>query len=204
MKQCCGRLGLLAVFSFLVAVLSALSVHAQQSPVDAPAFSSTNELIRPADYREWVFVTSGLGMTYTTPASGNPSPNFNNVYVNPSSYRSFMKTGRWPDKTMFVLEIRASASEGSINKAGNFQTSLVAVEAAVKDEARYPATRWAYFNFGHAADMKDRVEALPGTATCYACHSSNTAVDNTFVQFYPTLLEVARRMGTVKPEFASH
>jgi len=58
-----------------------------------------------------------------------------------------MKTGRWPDKTMFVLEIRASTSEGSINKGGNFQTGLVAIEAAVKDETRYPATKWAYFNF---------------------------------------------------------
>ena len=29
--------------------------------------------------------------------------------------------------------------------------------------------------------------------------TKHTAVERTFVQFYPTLLEVARRMGTVKP-----
>jgi hypothetical protein len=176
--------------------------RSQQAASDGPAFSPANELIKPADYREWMFVTSGLGMTYTTPAAANPTPNFTNVYVNPSSYRSFLTTGRWPEKTMFVLEIRASTREGSINKAGNFQTGLVAIEAAVKDQARYPETKWAYFNFGRAGEMKDRVEALPATATCYACHAANTAVDNTFVQFYPTLLEVATRMGTVKPEFA--
>ena len=38
-------------------------------------------------------------------------------------------------------------------------------------------------------------------APCVDCHSKNTAVERTFVQFYPTLLEVARRMKTVKPGF---
>src|SRR4051812_43396607 len=139
-----------ALCACVSALTTTLSVHGQQGAQvasDGPQFSKANELIQPAQYREWMFVTSGLGMTYTTPSSANPSPNFTNVYVNPSSYRSFMKTGRWPDKTMFVLEVRSSTSEGSINKSGNFQTGLVAIEAAVKDEARYPATKWAYFNF---------------------------------------------------------
>jgi hypothetical protein len=113
-----------------------------------------------------------------------------------------MKTGRWPDKTILILEVRASTSEGSINRGGSFQKDVVAIEAAVKDEARYPAGTWAYFNFGGGPDIKDRIAALPATASCYACHAANTAVDNTFVQFYPTLFDVARRMGTVKSEYA--
>jgi len=36
---------------------------------------------------------------------------------------------------------------------------------------------------------------------CVECHTKHTAVERTFVQFYPTLLEVARRMGTLKPGF---
>ena len=39
------------------------------------------------------------------------------------------------------------------------------------------------------------------TATCYACHSTNGAVENTFVQFYPTLLEVATRKGTLRESY---
>src|SRR3954469_24885704 len=31
---------------------------------EGPTFSSDGRLIRPPDYREWAFVTSGLGMTY--------------------------------------------------------------------------------------------------------------------------------------------
>ena len=186
----------------IVALIGHSAARAQQAEADGPRFSPANELLRPADYREWVFVASGLGMTYNTPTGpgANPSPNFSNVYVNPSSYHSFMKTGRWPDKTMLVLKIRSSASEESINKAGHFQTNLVALEAAVKDQARFPG-QWSYFNFGPAANLKDSVEALPTAARCIACHSANGAVDNTLVQFYPTLFEVAKRLGTLRPAF---
>ena len=185
------------------------AVYAQQ-PADRPAaarpsandglpagprYTASGELIRPTDFREWMFVTSGLGMTYSEPTGAARAPNFTNVYVNPSSHRAFMKTGQWPDKTMFILEVRASSSEGSINKGGHFQSNLVVVEASVKDEARFPG-KWAYFDFGR--DMKPQVAALPRTERCYACHTDNGAVDNTFVQFYPTLLEVATKMGTVK------
>jgi len=98
---------------------------------------------------------------------------------------------------MFILEVRQSQSEGSINKGGNFQSGLQAIEASVKDSKRFPG-KWAYFNFGRGNELKEKVEALPTTATCYACHSSNGAVDNTFVQFYPTLLDVAREKHTVR------
>ena len=199
------------VLLFAGALVFGAVLHAQQ-PADRPAASKTavdestpagprytagGELIRPSDFREWMFVTSGLGMTYNQPTTGAArTPNFTNVYVNPSSYRAFMKTGQWPDKTMFILEVRASTSEGSINKGGHFQSNLVVMEASVKDEARFPG-KWAYFDFGR--DMKPQVAALPRTERCYACHTDNGAVDNTFVQFYPTLLEVATKMGTVKP-----
>jgi Cytochrome P460 len=170
--------------------------QADEAAPAGPRYAAGGELIRPSDFREWMFVTSGLGMTYNQPTGAARTPNFTNVYVNPSSYRAFMKTGQWPDKTMFILEVRASTSEGSINKGGHFQSNLVVVEASVKDEARFPG-KWAYFDFGR--DMKPQVAALPRTERCYACHTDNGAVDNTFVQFYPTLLEVATKMGTVKP-----
>jgi len=39
---------------------------------------------------------------------------------------------------------------------------------------------------------------LPTSAECYSCHAQNGAVDNTFVQFYPTLIDVAKKHGTFK------
>jgi hypothetical protein len=36
-------------------------------------------------------------------------------------------------------------------------------------------------------------------ASCVQCHSEHGAVERTFVQFYPHLLDVAREKGTLKP-----
>ncbi|MGE0394491.1 MAG: cytochrome P460 family protein, partial [Vicinamibacterales bacterium] len=105
-------------------------------------------------------------------------------------------SGKWPDRTMFVLEIRSSATQGSINRAGFFQADLVAVEANVKD-SRLPGG-WGFFDFGREQVAK---APLPTTAACYTCHAANTAVEHTFVQFYPDLMAVARRFGTVKPGY---
>lgn len=84
-------------------LIRVVPVQAQERSSDGPRYNAARELIRPADYREWVYVTSGLGMTYG-PAGGNGAPAmFDNVFVNRDSYRAFLKTGRWPDKTMFML-----------------------------------------------------------------------------------------------------
>lgn len=159
----------------------------------APHYASDGQLTLPADYREWVFLSSGLGMTYQ-PMAGENDPAFTNVFVKPDAYRSFLATGKWPDKTMLLLEVRASASKGSINKGGSYQTDLLAIEGEVKDSAKFPGTGWAFFAFGKANTGK----LLPRTQDCYACHAEHGAVDNTFVQFYPALLEIAKQKGTFK------
>jgi hypothetical protein len=157
-------------------------------------YTSSGELILPADYREWVFLSSGLGMTYQ-PMSGTGGPSFTNVFVSPSAYRSFASTGQWPDKTMLLLEVRASASKGSINQGGSYQSDLLAIEGEVKDTAKFPGNGWAFFGFGKSSTGK----MLARTQDCYACHLEHGAVDNTFVQFYPVLIEVAKQKGTLKP-----
>src|SRR6476620_9557335 len=110
----------------LCGVLSS-SLRAQTTqPADAPRFGTDNELARPENYREWIYLSSGLGMSYSA-ATGNPTnpnPPFDNVFVTPSAYRAFLQTGTWPEKTMFVLELRGSASEASINRQGRFQQQL--------------------------------------------------------------------------------
>ena len=42
---------------------------------------------------------------------------------------------------------------------------------------------------------------LPAAADCYACHLKHGAVDTTFVQFYPTLLEIAKKKNTLSPAY---
>ena len=189
-----ASLALAAAFSF--------AVRAQETAGDGPEYNGSS-LIRPTDYREWIFLSSGLGMTYETPA-GNAPPTpqiFQNVFVNPSSYRAFMETGAWPDQSIFILELRRSGTDASINRAGRFQTELYALEAEVKD-SRF-ADGWAFFEFGRADALSDAAAPLTGAsaAPCVECHTDHTAVERTFVQFYPTLLDVARERGTLKPGF---
>jgi hypothetical protein len=100
---------------------------------------------------------------------------------------------------MFILEIRRSVDNVSINNGGHTQGDVVAIEASVKDSQRYPNGGWAYFSFNGRESLA--AAPLPETASCYSCHGANAAVEKTFVQFYPTLFEVARRLGTVRSDY---
>jgi hypothetical protein len=178
-----------------------VGLHAQQPAGDGPRYRDGNQLVRPADYREWPFLGAGLGLTYDAergPGAQNQPQNFSNVFVNPSSYKHFMQTGTWKDGTVFVLEIRASATGTAPNTTGRFQTGIVAVEAEVKD-SKLPSG-WAYYEFGRGNALRDAAAPLTGQreAGCIECHTKHTAVERTFVQFYPHLLEVAKAKGTVK------
>lgn len=155
-------------------------------------YTKDGSMILPRDYREWVFLSSGINMTYGPAAGTNASPRFENVFVNPSAYAAFLKTGTWPDKTTMILEIRNSDSKVSINKDGRVQTGVAAIEAHIKDSSR---GGWAFYAFPGGAQEGT---PFPKTANCFSCHEQNGAVDTTFVQFYPTLIEVARAHGTFK------
>lgn len=161
---------------------------------NGPRFTTGNRLLRPDNYREWIWLSSGLGMSYTPHEMAEKDPPFDNVFVTRAAYRSFLEKGHWPDKTMFVLEVRTSVSKGSINQNGHFQTGLMGMEAEVKDESRFPG-KWAFFDFSGSADS---ATPIPRSAACYSCHARNGGVENTFVQFYPTLLEIAKQKGTLK------
>ncbi len=160
--------------------------------VDAIRYDADGRLLRPV-YREWVFLGAGLDMTYGSRAA-NAQPDhhmFTNVFVNPASYRAFMGSGRWPDKTIFMLEIRHTGTDRRPNKAGLFQADAVGLEAHVLDAARGGSR---FYDF----DGKSAGSALSATSSCNTCHVEHGAVDNTFVQFYPDLLEVAKAKGTLK------
>ena len=181
------------MFAILAAMPLMLLLGAA-APPSAVQYAADGQLKLPENYREWVFLSSGLGMTYGPAAEGAETrpPMFDNVFVNPESYRAFLETGKWPDKTLFVLEIRASASHVSINKTGHSQGEVIAIEAEVKDSSK-PGL-WTFYEFPGG-------KAFPRTASCYECHGKNAAVENTFVQFYPTLYPVAEKKGTVNPGF---
>jgi hypothetical protein len=171
--------------------LAALSVASRaQVPESGPAYTADGRLNFPAAYRTWVFLSSGLDMSYL-PFATPGAHSFTNVFVNPGAYAEFQKTGTWPDKTMLILEVRRGETNGSINKSGQFQTDIVQTEVHLKDAAR---GGWAFYGF---RDQAAPATMTARTADCYSCHQANGAVDTTFVQFYPTLLPVARDKKTL-------
>lgn len=167
---------------------------------DVPAYDKDGKLLLAADYREWIFLSSGLDMVYGPKAAVTAEHSiFDNVFVNLEAYRSFLKTGTWPDKTVLVLEIRGATTAASINHGGHTQgPAVMGTEVHVKDKARFPGG-WAFFDV--ASDGVGKL--IPQPASCYTCHREHAAVDTTFAQFYPTLLPVAERKGTLSPAYVT-
>ncbi len=176
----------------LATCLVACGVFAAEVATHGPHFGEGNRLIRPESYHEWVFVGSSLGMSYDEGKAHSHPPDFHNVYIQPEAYREFRSTGKFPDKTLLILEIVSAGGNASINKRGQFEEQILGIEAAVKDEKRFPE-KWAYFNFiGPGGKPLTQAEPFRKQA-CWSCHNQHGAVDNVFVQFYPVLREAREK-----------
>jgi hypothetical protein len=155
-----------------------------------PRYDQGGQLILPADYREWIFLSAGYGMNYSSAPDSHEM--FTNVFVQRWAYNEFEASGKWPEESMFVIDERDAASRSSINQKGHYQTDLTGIVAEVKDSARN-ADKWAYYVFN--VDAKT-AGAMSKSNVCWSCHEAHAAVEHTFVQFYPTLKVVAKKFGT--------
>jgi len=173
----------------LLAACALLLAAAPEEKSPKPQYDARSQLLRPEDYREWMFLSAGYGMNYSpTPGSHEM---FTNVFVQRWAYQEFINSGKWPEQTMFVIDEREAQNKGSINKTGHFQTDLMGLAVEVKDSTRY-ADKWAYYGFD--ADGKT-AEAMPKGNGCWSCHDEHAAVEHSFVQFYPTLKPIAKKFG---------
>ena len=153
--------------------------------------------------RGWVLESYPIGDDFDTAlklrdlAVPEPGPNqmhmLDNVFVDPGAYKVFLQTGTWPDRTILIKENRMAESAGTLSKSGRFQTGVMNLEIHLKDETRFPG-KWAFFV---SSDGKAPAVLMPQSANCYSCHQDRGAADTTFVQFYPTLLGIAKDKGTL-------
>ena len=186
-------------FSLAVPLLFGLLLFAQQrAPVPhVPSYAQDGSLNVPANYREWIYLTSGIDMSYNPqpPNAGQPAHSvFDNVFVNPEAYHAFLATGTWPDRTALIIEVRGAENPVSINTSGHTQsTDIHGLEIHVRDKGR-----WAFFEGSKAGAP---AKLIPQPAACYTCHEAHGAVDTTFVQFYPTLLPIAQEKKTLSPRY---
>jgi hypothetical protein len=186
-----------ALLIAIVLLIPAALLTSAPSPRSGPDYTSDAQLKLPENYREWTYLTTGFDMSYSADATKSDHHMFDNVFVNPEAYKAFVASGTWPDKTMLVLEGRMAEGKGSINQRGNYQGSeTMGIEIHVKDEARFPG-KWAFFIF----DNDKTAKMVSTDMACYSCHAEHAAVDTTFVQFYPTLLPIARSKGTLSSAY---
>ena len=197
-KMTKSRTSLILVAAIVMFISVMVVKSATPAPAVGPEYTADAQLKLPENYREWTYLTTGFDMSYSPNAQQMDHHMFDNVFVNPEAYKAFVQSGTWPDKTMLVLEQRMVEGEGSINQKGNYQgTDVMGREIHVKDEARFPG-KWAFFIFDDAKTAK----MVATDMACYSCHSEHAAVDTTFVQFYPTLLPIARSKGTLSAGYA--
>ena len=82
----------------------------------APEYDAKGSLLLPPDFKTWVFVGANLGLDYQQDVAANPPRekkaretaavgDFHNVYINPEAYKHYLKTGKFPDKTVLVMDV---------------------------------------------------------------------------------------------------
>ena len=150
-----------------------------------------------------VFVGSNLGLSYTPDASTAasapprraPRQEFHNVSINKAAYDYFSANGRFPERTVLVMQVFEAADKEprGVLASGVFNGRRVGLEVAVKNASRPDgkATPWAYYNF---TDPSDRTKVLASAKAfpdenCANCHQRHASIDNVWVQFYPALRE---------------
>ena len=170
--------------------------QSENDEVRPAQFTAANEVQIPVDYRQWIFV--GAPLTPNALNDGQaPFPEFHNVYVEPSAFAHFARTGEWAEGTQIAKEL-VSVRENEndevgatieVSGRGYQQGEFGGLELTVKDSARFSDMPggWAYFSFGHhAPPYAETAPAFPADA-CNACHQASAETDFVFTQFYPVL-----------------
>ncbi|HEV2488260.1 MAG TPA: cytochrome P460 family protein [Candidatus Acidoferrales bacterium] len=186
-------------FVVLLAALVPLYSHphfswvsaAQSSPSadNLPQYDSSGALIRPRNFESWVFVGASTGLSYEPGIGSRGDGEFKNVYITPEAYKSYLATGKFPEKTMLALAVYDPSAKVSPAVGGSFEGEFASLAFAVKDHG-HAREGWSYYNFrGDEGHLANSVEAF-SKSQCYSCHNQHAADDNVFVQFYPVLRKI--------------
>jgi hypothetical protein len=181
--------------------LAVLGPSARSQNADEPRYAPSGDLLLPNGFDTWVFVGSNLGLSYTPDAAAAalapppraPRQQFHNVYINKAAYDYFSVNGRFPERTVLVMQVFAAADKepASVLASGVFNGRRVGLEVAVKNSSRPDGktTPWAYYNFTDPSDGSKALASASAFAdeNCANCHQRHASIDNVWVQFYPAL-----------------
>lgn len=162
----------------------------------APQWTAQGELLQPKDFREWVFIGAPLTPHGLNNGKAN-FPEFHNVYVQPSAFKAYRATGKWPEGTMMVKELQLvdgpeefkDGSRFEPSGRGYFPGAVNGLDVAVKDSKRFANSKnWGYFNFNHSAPPYLKSAAARPIGECAGCHIANAHEDMVYVKLYKPIL----------------
>jgi Cytochrome P460 len=190
-----------AIFSITAFQSAATQSRTQTSPAQNPVmprYGSDGALQLPADYRQWVFIGSSLGLSYS---EGGPltmgMEMFHETLMEPTAYKHFVDTGTFREGTMLALLLHGTGEKVLPARRGRFAADVHGVEMAVKDSS-HRAEKWAYYNFGGMSGLRTTAQAMP-KESCFNCHAQHAKRDNVFLQFYGLLAEAAHLTADATP-----
>jgi hypothetical protein len=184
----------IAVVAAVLAVSRTRLVEAQGKRSTA-VFTSDGKMQLPTGYRAWVFVGAPLTPNALNGGKAN-FPEYHHVYVEKENVDAYLKTGSFPEGTVFVKELtlvlNPTFPDGSRTEPsgrGYFNGAYNGIDVTVKDSKKFAKTNgWGFFTFGHHPLPYDKTAAEKPAAECAGCHMANVAkTDMTWIQFYPLL-----------------
>jgi len=174
------------ILSLLPGLMFAGNVYAEKGYAK---FDNKGELVRPSGYREWIYI--GAPLTPNDMNDGKAAfPEFHNVYIDPTSWDHWKKTGEFRNGTVIVKELVSVGGKASSSGKGYFMGDYIGLEAVVKDKKRFQASDkyWGFFRFttdDHKTLLK--TSKVNKSASCASCHGANAQQDMIFLQHYPVL-----------------
>jgi hypothetical protein len=158
-------------------------------------FDSQGNLKLPTGYRAWIFVGAPLTPNALNNGSAN-FPEYHLVYVQKKNVDAYLKTGSFPEGTVFVKELTRvldptfpDGSRQEPSGRGYFNSQYNGIDVTVKDSKRFAKTNnWGFFTFGHHPLPYAQTAAESPSTECAFCHIQFVAkTDMTWIQFYPLL-----------------
>jgi|GEM_PF-2647150 len=167
------------------------------APAVKLAFNDQGQAALPKGYRHWVH-------TYTAWETNSVSfldekltktPELHSVYVEPNTYRIFMKTGKWPEGSLIVKEFSTTNTDPKVCsgppaftcKLGTstiiFPQNHTGLTMMLKDSKRFPKEPggWTYYGFGHQAPPYQAFSPARSHAQCAQCHIDNVGPKDDYV-----------------------
>jgi hypothetical protein len=155
-------------------LLCAVGFSSEVPPTKANAKMSSSELLLPANYHDWV--------TISPATAGLPSHHQKHVasklFVEPTAFEHFTRTGEWPNKTVIVLELSSAKAKARTKLA------VMGLEAAVKDESGFP-DQWSYYGI-----VYDRPQVSAGNMKAEKPCDCDQPLDSMLAMAFPTLRAV--------------